>query len=187
VTVISAPDDAASPGKTEGNRMTARAPGISGPDRISLHLHRFEIKYRPQIRDALRFLLVLCFLGFFFVLDDFVLCPTTCLSLPRFLGRVLVVVVVALACYLLLVRIEKEQWALVHPAFMNGLGELRANRDYKNILIFVNLCFLAMVAISVASGYIFSRSGTEFVILCVSIGVTINLIALWSLGKGEGP
>jgi len=186
VIVISAPDDAEGPGKTEGNIMTAQAPGISGPDRISLHLHRFEIKYRPRIRDALRFLLVLCFLGFFFVLDDFVLSPTTSSSLPRFLGRVLFVAVVALACYLLLVHIEAERWGFVHPVFLNGLAEIRANRDYKKILFVVNLCFLAMVAISVISGYIFSRSGQEFVVLCVSIGAISNLIAFWFLGTREG-
>jgi hypothetical protein len=155
---ISAPDEAAGPGK-------------SG---------------RDFIRDILRLYLVLLFLLFFFVLDDFATYQAAPQSLPEFLGQVLVVVVLVLACYLLLVRIETERWGLVHPVLRNGLAGIQANRDYQKILLVVNGCFLAMVAISVISGYVFSRSGQQFLVLCVSIWVTSDLIALWFLGKGEG-
>jgi hypothetical protein len=154
---ISAPDGAAGPGK-------------SG---------------RDFIRDLLRLLLVLCFLGFFLVLGDFATYRAAPQPLPEFLGQVLVVVVLALACYLLLVRIETERWGLVHPVLRNGLAGIRANSDYKKILLVVNGCFLAMVVISVISGYVFSRSGRQFLVLCVSIWVTSDLIALWFLGKGD--
>jgi hypothetical protein len=135
------------------------------------------------IGDILRLLLVLFFLLFFFVLDDFVSYQAVPQPLPEFLGLVLVVIILASACYLLLVRIEAERWGLVHPILRNGLAGIRANRDYQKILLVVNGCFLAMVAISVISGYIFSRSGQQFLVLCLSIWVTSDLIALWFLGK----
>jgi hypothetical protein len=180
--VIPALDDAAGPGKTGRDSVTGQTPGISCAARLFRHLHRLETKYRSLIRDVLRFLLVLCFLGFFFLLDDFVSYSTVPPSLLHFLGQILFVAVPALVCYLLLVRIEAEQWALVHPVFMNALGVIRVDKDYKKILFVVNLFFFVMVAISVLSGYIFSRSGQQFFVLCISVGAAINLMAFWFLG-----
>lgn len=183
--VISAPDESEEPGKTGEPGVMSPEANISRMDRFFRDPYRFVTKYRSRIRDLLRFLLVLCFLGFFVILDDIVSSSTAPLSLPGVPGVVFLTAVAALVCYLLLVRIEAEHWALVHPVFMNGLRVIRAERDYSIILLVVNLCFLAMVTISALSGYILTRSGQQFIVLLISAGAASNLMVFCFLGRRE--
>ena len=76
--------------------------------------------------------------------------------------------------YLALVRVDSGKWSIVHPLIPRGIRTLRMDRKFVVLLAVGNVALFLLAMISVFSGYIFSRHGTEAMIVLGFVWVLIN-------------